>query len=193
MGRAIRSSNTNPQNIVMKFSKTKIPGAYLLTRELLTDNRGYFARTYCTQEFLNNGIDFQPSQGNISFNEQAKTLRGMHFHHHPHQEDKLVYCSSGSIFDVIVDIRPDSDTYGQWYGTELNRENGLGLFIPKGCAHGFLTLQDQTEVSYLMSPSYVAGYDAGFIWNDPTVGIEWPTTPDVISDKDSELPLFKNT
>ncbi len=176
----------------MKFNETKIPGAYLLTREPLTDDRGYFARTYCIQEFLNKGIEFQPYQGNISYNKSAKTLRGMHFHNHPYQENKLVYCTSGSIFDVIVDIRPDSDTFGKWHGTELSKENGMGIFIPKGCAHGFLTLQECTEVSYLMSPSYVAGYDAGFIWDDPKVGIKWPATPIVISDKDQNLPLLEN-
>jgi len=176
----------------MKFNKINIPGAYLLMREPHTDSRGYFARTYCAQEFLDNGIDFQPSQGNISYNEKAKTLRGMHFHRPPHQEDKLVYCTSGSIFDVIVDIRPDSETYGQWYGAELTRENGLGLFIPKGCAHGFLTLQNQTEVSYLMSPAYVPGYDTGFKWDDSAIGIEWPDVPEIISDKDQDLPLLES-
>ena len=175
----------------MKFKETKIPGAYQLIRETHTDNRGYFARTYCAPEFSENGIDFQPAQGNISFNARAKTLRGMHFHKPPYQEDKLVYCSAGKIFDVIVDIRISSHTFGQWYGVELSRINGAGLFIPKGCAHGFLTLEDNSEVSYLMSPSYTPGYDSGFRWDDPTFGILWPATPEVISSKDLDLPLME--
>ncbi|MBO6827009.1 MAG: dTDP-4-dehydrorhamnose 3,5-epimerase [Sneathiella sp.] len=176
----------------MKFSETTISGAYLLKREPHSDDRGYFARTYCAQEFLDHGVSFQPVQANISFNQQAKTLRGMHFHNPPHQEEKLVYCSSGSIFDVIVDLRSGSDTYGKWYGAELTRENGHGLFIPKGCAHGFLTLQEETEVSYLMSPSYTPGYDAGIRWDDPAIGIEWPEAPTVISKKDQNLPMLRD-
>ena len=172
----------------MIFTETKIPGAFLLEPERHEDGRGYFVRTFCEQEFRENGIDFSPVQGNTSYNAHALTLRGMHFHAKPHEEEKLVRCGAGRIFDVAVDLREGSAAYGQWIGVELSRENGQGLFIPKGCAHGFLTLEDHSEVTYLMSPAYVGGYERGFYWEDPDIGIAWPVEPKVIAEKDRALP-----
>ena len=171
----------------MKITETLIPGAYFIEPECITDERGYFARSYCSQEFAEHGIDFLPVQSNVSYNKSAFTLRGMHFHAAPYEETKLVRCSAGRLFDVAVDLRESSPTYKKWIGVELSRKNGCALFIPAGCAHGFLTLEDETEVFYQMSPAYVAGYDRGFRWDDPDIGINWPAEPRVISMRDREL------
>jgi len=176
----------------MIFNRLDISGAFLIERQRHEDNRGYFARTFCEQEFIDHGISFKPVQANISYNEKPLTLRGMHFHTPPQEEEKLVSCNSGRVFDVIVDIRPSSQTYGTWFGTELSRKNGKSLFIPKGCAHGFLTLEEFSEVTYLMSPSYVSGYEAGIRWDDSDIKIEWPEKPMIISEKDEALPLLRD-
>ncbi len=174
----------------MIFTETKIPGAFLLEPERHEDGRGYFARTFCEQEFKENGIDFSPVQANTSYNVQALTLRGMHFNASPDEEEKLVRCSAGKLFDVAVDLRKDSPAYGSWVGVELSRENGIGFYIPKGCAHGFLTLEENTEVSYLMSPAYVGGRERGFRWDDPDIKILWPALPTVISERDRQYRGF---
>ncbi|WP_025897851.1 dTDP-4-dehydrorhamnose 3,5-epimerase [Sneathiella glossodoripedis] len=174
----------------MIFKSLEIAGAFLLEREKLEDHRGYFARVFCENEFKSQGINFQPAQANISYNTRKHTLRGMHFQISPHEEEKLVYCTSGSIFDVIVDIRENTTSFGKWCAVELSRENGKGLYIPKGCAHGFLTLEDNSEVTYLMSPAYKPGFESGFNWADANIGIQWPATPTVISEKDQMLPSF---
>lgn len=171
----------------MKITETLIPGAYFIEPEYIRDERGYFARSYCRQEFAEHGIDFLPMQSNISYNKAAFTLRGMHFHAAPYEETKLVRCSAGRMFDVAVDLRPNSPTFKKWIGVELSRENGGALFIPAGCAHGFLTLEDETDVFYQMSPAYVSGHDRGFRWDDPAIGINWPAEPKVISEKDRML------
>ena len=176
----------------MIFTETAIPGVHLLEPQRHEDERGYFTRTFCEQEFKENGIDFSPVQGNTSFNKSPLTLRGLHFHASPYEETKLVRCGAGRLFDVVVDVREDSAAYGEWIGFELSRENGRGLFIPAGCAHGFLTLDADTEVLYLMSPAYKAGYDRGVHWQDPDIGIQWPGEPLVLSDKDRSLPYLRD-
>jgi dTDP-4-dehydrorhamnose 3,5-epimerase len=174
----------------MKFLRTEISDVFIIEPERHKDNRGFFARTFCEQEFAAQGIVFNPVQSNISNNEKAFTLRGMHYQIKPYEEIKLVRCSAGRIFDVAVDIRPQSSSYKKWIGVELSRENGLALYIPPGCAHGFLTLEDHSDVFYQMSPAFMPGQDRGFHWNDPEFEISWPTTPEVISEKDFNLPNF---
>lgn len=172
----------------MILTETKISGVYLVEPEFIEDERGHFTRSFCETEFNDAGIGFLPVQCNISYNKTAFTLRGMHFHAAPYEETKLVRCSAGKIFDVAVDIRPDSPTFRKWVGFELSRKNSRALFIPAGCAHGFLTLENDCDVFYQMSPAYTPGYDRGFRWNDPTIGINWPGEPVVISKRDAELP-----
>lgn len=175
----------------MKFQETEIPGAFIVDPQRHEDDRGYFARSFCEAEFKENGIPFQPVQSNISYNARALTLRGMHFHKAPFEETKLVRCSAGHIFDVAVDLRKNSPAYKKWVGLNLSRKNGRAFFIPAGCAHGFLTLEEDTEVFYQMGPAFTPGHDAGFLWNDPTIGIQWPAQPEVISQKDRELEGYK--
>ncbi len=172
----------------MNFAETEISGVYLVEPEFIEDNRGYFTRSFCEEEFAAAGINFLPVQSNVSYNKKAYTLRGMHFHAAPYAETKLVRCSAGKVFDVAVDIRPNSPSFKKWVGFELSRKNGRALFIPAGCAHGFLTLEDDSEVSYQMSPAYTAGHDRGFRWDDPAIGITWPGEPKVISTRDADLP-----
>ncbi len=172
----------------MIFCETEIPGAFILKPERFEDERGYFVRTFCQHEFKEKGISFSPVQGNISNNKTAFTLRGMHFHTPPYEETKLVRCSAGRLFDVAVDLRLQSPAYKKWVGVELSRENGFGFFIPAGCAHGFLTLEDDTDVSYQMSPLFEAGHDKGIHWQDPEIGIHWPDEPRILSEKDKQLP-----
>ena len=171
----------------MIFNETEIKGVYLIEPEFIEDDRGYFTRTFCEAEFARVGINFHPVQSNISYNKKAYTLRGMHFHAPPYEETKLVRCSAGKIFDVAVDIRVGSPSFKKWVGFELSRKNGRALLIPAGCAHGFLTFEDDSEVFYQMSPVYTPGHDRGFRWNDPAIGINWPGEPKVISKKDREL------
>lgn len=174
----------------MIFKETGIPDVFLIEPELIEDDRGYFTRSFCQSEFTDHNIDFLPVQCNISYNKTAYTLRGMHFHAAPYEEVKLVRCSAGKIFDVAVDIRPNSPSFKKWVGVELSRENGHALFIPAGCAHGFMTLEDDCEVFYQMSPAFTPGHDRGFRWNTPELDIDWPASPKVISARDIELGTF---
>lgn len=169
----------------MIFKETNIDGAWLIEPERFEDDRGFFTRAFCPEEFEGQGIDFNPVQSNISHNKKALTLRGMHYHVAPYQEAKLVRCTSGRIFDVLVDLRPKSSSYKKWFGSELSPKNGNALFIPPGCAHGFLTLEDYSDVFYQMSPLYTPGHDCGFRWNDPQIAIEWPEEPVIISSRDA--------
>ena len=172
----------------MKFIPTPLEGLVRIDPERFEDDRGHFARTFCRSEFEEAGLPPAVEQCSTSFNERAYTLRGMHWQTPPHGEDKLVRCTSGAVFDVVVDLRRGSATFGSWYGVELSAENGRQLFIPKGFAHGFLTLQERSEVAYQMSVAYVPDAGAGLIWDDVDVGIEWPHAPEVMSAKDRELP-----
>jgi dTDP-4-dehydrorhamnose 3,5-epimerase len=159
--------------------------------ETIGDERGWFARTFDAEVFAAHGLDPAVVQCNVSYNARAGTLRGMHFQADPHGEDKLVRCQRGALFDVIVDLRPDSATRGQWFGVELTPSNGRSLFIPKGFAHGFQTLADDTEVHYQMSTPYVPGAGDGVRWDDPAFGIEWPPAPAggrIISERDAAYP-----
>jgi len=171
----------------MKFSQTKIPGVYVLALEPARDDRGFFARTFCADAFSRQGLNPQIAQVSVSFNASQGTLRGMHYQTHPHEEAKLVRVTRGAIFDVAVDVRPGSDTYGKWTGHTLTEENRQSLWIPEGCAHGFVTLEDNTEILYQISTPYEPSSARGFAWNDPTVGILWPMVPRKISDKDQKL------
>lgn len=172
----------------MKFTETRLKGAYIIEPERDEDERGFFARLYCSEEFARHGIRFNPVQCSISFNKKRGTLRGMHYQAAPHAEAKLVRCTMGAIYDVIVDLRLESPTYGQWISVELTSENRLTLYVPEGFAHGFQTLTDGAEIYYQMSKPYAPQAVLGFRWNDPTVGIKWPYPhPTVISAKDNAL------
>ncbi len=175
----------------MIFTKTNLEGAYVIDIEKKEDNRGFFARTFCADEFTQNGLPANFVQANTSFNNKKGTLRGMHFQKSPYEEDKLVRCTKGSIFDVIIDLRTDSKTYKQWLGVELSEENRRALFVPKGFAHGYLTLEDNAEVTYLVTQFYTPNADSGVRFNDPIFAIEWPIKPVVVSEKDNNHPDYK--
>ncbi|NOY70990.1 MAG: dTDP-4-dehydrorhamnose 3,5-epimerase [Gammaproteobacteria bacterium] len=170
----------------MIFHKTPISGAYKLELESIADERGYFARAWCQKEFTEKGLCADFVQSNVSFNLKAGTLRGMHFQTEPYQEIKLVRCTQGAIYDVIVDLRKASDTYLQWYGVELKGDGLTSLYIPKGVAHGFQTLLDDSVVLYMHSEYYVADASSGVRWDDPKLNIKWPDTEKrIISKKDN--------
>jgi dTDP-4-dehydrorhamnose 3,5-epimerase len=172
----------------MLFQELSIAGAYLITPEQVPDQRGFFARTWCQQEFAHQGLANQLDQCSISFNHQAGTLRGMHYQAPPWGEVKLVRCTAGAIYDVVVDLRPTSPTWRQWVAVELTAANRQLLYIPIGLAHGFLTLQAGTEVFYQMTGTYQAQAAKGLRWNDPAIGISWPSAPLVIADRDRDYP-----
>jgi len=174
----------------MKFGETRLKGAFVIEPEPLEDERGWFARTFCAEEFAAHGLDPGVAQCNASHNRRRGTLRGMHYQAPPHAEARLVRCTAGAAYDVIVDIRPRSATFKQWLGVELSAANRKQLYVPEGFAHGFLTLADDTELFYQMSEAYSAEATRGFRWNDPAVGIAWPIQPLVISARDASLPLL---
>jgi dTDP-4-dehydrorhamnose 3,5-epimerase len=174
---------------MLSFRETEIPGVLVVATEAAFDDRGSFARTYCVDEFAEHGIDFVPVQISASTNLRAGTLRGLHLQAEPRPEAKLVSCTRGSAFDVAVDLRDGSPTYGRWTAVELSAENRRSIYIPAGCAHGFQTLEDETDLLYLISERYDASLQSGLRWNDPTVGVEWPAAAArVISERDSGLP-----
>lgn len=168
----------------MRFVKTPLEGAFIVEMEPIEDERGFFARSFCVDEFKQRGLDYNIAQCNVSFNRKAGTLRGMHFQVEPHEEAKLVRCTMGSIFDVVVDLREHSPTRYQWFGNELTSGNRLGLFVPGGFAHGFQTLSDNSEVIYQMSDSYHPASARGLRWDDPKFGIRWPLADPIVSEKD---------
>jgi len=169
---------------------TVLPGAMIVDLDRKEDERGFFARSWCRDEFTHYGLNPSLVQCNISFNKQKGTLRGMHLQIAPHEEAKLVRCTSGAIYDVIIDLRPDSKTYTRHLAVELSSENRRGLYIPEGFAHGFITLSDNTEIFYQMSAFYAADSQRGVRYNDPAFGIRWPVPITVISDKDRAYPDF---
>ena len=175
----------------MKFTETKLKGAYIIKIEPIEDERGFFARSFCAKEFEKCGMNPRTVQCNISFNKRKDTLRGMHYQIAPHEECKLVSCIRGAIYDVIINLRPDSPTYCKWFGIELTAKNRTMLYVPQGFAHGFLTLMDETEVLYQMSEFFHSECASGVRWNDPAFSIEWPGSVNVISDRDSNYPDFK--
>jgi dTDP-4-dehydrorhamnose 3,5-epimerase len=175
----------------MRFTPAPLAGAFVVDVERHEDVRGFFARTFCEQEFAAHGIHQRPVQSNVSFNAIRGTLRGMHFQRAPHAEAKLVRCTAGNIFDVIVDVREDSPTRYKWFGVELDSESRRALYIPEGFAHGFQTLADTTEVFYEMFNLYQPGCADGLRWDDPALSIAWPLAVESISDKDLSYPLLK--
>lgn len=175
----------------MRFEPTPLAGAYVVELELHTDERGFFAREWCEEEFGARGLATRMVQGNVSYNRRRGTLRGMHYQASPHEEAKLVRCRHGAIHDVIVDLRPGSASRLDWFGVELSSENRRALYVPEGFAHGYLTLADDSEVSYLVSASYHPAAERGIRYNDPAVGIAWPELPITsVSEKDRSWDLI---
>ncbi len=174
----------------MIFTETKLKGAFFIDLAPHYDERGFFSRSWCQREFIDHGLNPNVVQCNISYNKQKGTLRGMHLQVPPFAEAKLVRCTRGGIFDVIVDFRCDSPTYLQWLGVELTVENRQALFVPEGFLHGFQTLKDDTEVFYQMSEFFAPECARGFRWNDPAFAIQWPLPVSMISEKDAGLADF---
>lgn len=176
----------------MEFTETKLKGAFVLEIKKLEDERGFFGRSWCAKELAANGLKHDIKQANTSLSLREGTIRGMHYQNDPFQETKLVRCTRGAIFDVIIDLRKDSPTYKQWVGVELTQDNYKMLYVPEDFAHGFITLAANSEVSYLVTQFYSPGAEAGIRWDDPTFNIQWPIRPIVISEKDKMHPNFQN-
>ena len=174
----------------MIFTESPLPGAFLIDLAPIADERGFFARAYCDEEFAAKGLSTGLRQCSVSYNTRKGTLRGLHYQGLPHEEHKLVRCTSGAIFDVIADIRPQSSHYRRWFGTQLTAQNRRSLFIPPGFAHGFITLSDDAEVYYMISVPHAPESAQGFRWNDPAFAIQWPLAPSVISPRDAAYPLL---
>ncbi|HEX2909264.1 MAG TPA: dTDP-4-dehydrorhamnose 3,5-epimerase [Chloroflexia bacterium] len=177
----------------MRFIELELKGAYILEVEPFSDERGFFARTFCVREFEQHNLNATVVQCNVSFNYKKGTLRGMHYQTTPATEEKLVRCIHGSIYDVIIDLRPGSPTYGKYAGVELSADNRRSLYIPAMFAHGFQTLEDNTEVFYQMSEFFAPEYASGFRYDDPAFGIKWPLPVNVIAQKDLNWPDFEAT
>ena len=175
----------------MKFLPTGLAGACTIEIEKLEDERGFFGRAFCSEEFARNGLNPVFVQCNVSFNARKGTLRGMHFQEQPHEEAKLVRCTRGAIYDVIVDIRRGSPTFGRWFGLELTATNHRMVYIPEGFAHGFQSLEGDCEVFYQMSKTYRPGFDRGLRWNDPFFAIQWPLADPFLSQRDATYPDFE--
>lgn len=190
MGGAFCSSHPRSESVLMIFTETKLAGAFVITLERVEDERGFFARTFCQHEFLEHGLNPNLVQCNISYNIKKGTLRGMHFQAHPHREAKLVQCIHGSLYDVIVDLRPESPTYTKYIGVILTAQEHNLFYVPEGFAHGFITLEDDTSVFYQMSEFYTPKAGRGFRWNDPLFKIQWQLEPQVISERDANYPDY---
>jgi dTDP-4-dehydrorhamnose 3,5-epimerase len=174
----------------VKFTKTELLGVWIIDLEKIEDERGYFARTWCAEEFRAHGLDASLVQCNTSFNAHRGTLRGMHYQADPHGEPKLIRCTRGAIYDVALDIRP-GPTFGKWLGFELSAANARMIYLPTGIAHGFQTLEDNTEVFYQMGHTYHPQSARGIRWNDPKFAIKWPMAETIVSPKDLTYPDFK--
>ncbi len=174
----------------MKFLPLAIPGAFVIEPERIEDERGFFARTFCREEFAARGLSGDLAQSSISFNAAKGTLRGLHYQTAPHQEAKLVRCTHGAIRDVIVDLRRDSPAFLRWVATELTAVSSNAVYVPEGCAHGFLTTVDESEVLYQMSTPFHEASAAGVRWNDPAFAIDWRDAVRVISERDRAYPDF---
>lgn len=174
----------------MILRPTPLAGTYVIEPERVTDERGFFARMFSAQEFRHAGLDADVNQSSVSVNTRAGTLRGMHYQAAPHEESKLVRCTRGKIYDVAVDLRKDSHTFKSWFSVELSAENRLGLFIPKGCAHGFQTLTPDSEVFYQISQPYEPAASRGVRWDDPAFNVRWPAAERIISQRDRSYPDF---
>jgi dTDP-4-dehydrorhamnose 3,5-epimerase len=174
----------------MIFHETKLAGAYIVELDRKTDTRGFFARSFCAAEFERQGIDFQPVQANLSHSNAKGTIRGMHYQGESVRETKFIRCVHGSVWDVIIDMRPDSPTYRQYVGVELSAENGRAIYVPDRFAHGNQALTEDAELLYLMGGPYTPGFERGVRFDDPAIGIEWPLAMTVIDDKDLGWPLL---
>ncbi|WAH37696.1 dTDP-4-dehydrorhamnose 3,5-epimerase [Alicyclobacillus dauci] len=174
----------------MKFIELKLAGSYLIELEPIHDERGFFARSWCVNEFEAHSLHTRLVQCNVSYNKKRSTLRGMHYQASPHQEAKLVRCTRGALYDVIVDLRPNSSTFQQWIGIELTADNHRSLYVPEGFAHGFQTLVDDTEVFYQMTEFYSPESARGLRWDDPVFGICWPIDNPILSDRDKGYGLW---
>ncbi len=170
----------------MEFKETHLKGAFIVDIRKIEDDRGYFGRAYCRKEFMDHGLMSEMVQTNVSLNKRKGTLRGFHYQTPPNEEAKLVRCTRGAIYDVIVDLRPESPTYLKWVGIELTEANSRMLYVPETFGHAFITLEDQTAVTYQVSRFYTPGAEGGIRWNDPAVGVQWPVEPTVISEKDQQ-------
>lgn len=175
----------------MIFTETKLAGAFIIELEKLEDERGFFALSWSESEFAARGLEPRVVQCNVSFNRQKGTLRGMHYQRAPHAQAKLVRCSRGAIFDVIIDLRSESPTFKQWVSAELTGDNHLALYVPKGFAHGFQTLSDATEILYHISDSFVPASEAGVRWDDPAFNIQWPDDRRIMNARDAGYPDFR--
>jgi dTDP-4-dehydrorhamnose 3,5-epimerase len=174
----------------MVFTETPVKGAYLIGLEKRGDDRGFFARVFCEREFQQHGLATRFVQVNNSLSTVSGTLRGMHYQLHPKAETKLIRCLRGALYDVVLDLRPDSPTFGQSFGAEITADNRLMMYLPKGCAHGFVTLAENTEVFYLVDEFYSPQMERIVRWNDPLFSIAWPIQPALLSDKDRDARDF---
>lgn len=177
----------------MKFKETSIRGNFLIDLEMKEDSRGFFARYFCEKEFKNLSLQTKWVQINNSMSRERGTLRGLHYQRHPNTETKLIRCLKGSIWDVVVDLRKDSDTFGKWFGAELSESNRTMMYVPEGFAHGFISLQINTEIIYLVSEYYEPSAEGTLLWNDSDINIKWPIKPSIISDKDKNGTILKKT
>ena len=172
----------------MIFRETEIPGAFLVEPARAQDERGFFARLFTPEEFAARGLDARVAQVALSYNRRRGTLRGLHYQAAPHAQAKLVRCTRGAVWDVIVDLRPGSPAYRRWFAVELTARDPLQLFVPAGCAHGFVSLEDESELLYQLTTPWQPGAERGVRWDDPLLAIAWPLSPVVISDRDAGLP-----
>ena len=174
----------------LRFTPAPVVGAVLIDSILREDDRGHFARSWCIREFAEQGIDFVPVQANTGFSVRRGTLRGLHFQVKPGLEAKLVRCTRGALFDVVLDLRPQSPSYLKWYGVELRADNYQMLYLPEGCAHGYQTLEDHTDLYYMASQYFIPSAARGVRFDDPAFGIEWPLAPTTISEQDRSWPAM---
>jgi len=175
----------------VKFGPTSLNDAYIIEPELREDERGFFSRVFCVNEFADHGLCTEWQQANIAFNKFRGITRGLHYQHEPNAEVKLVRCTRGAVFDVIVDMRPESSTYRKWFGAQLSESNQKMLYVPAGFAHGYQVLQDNSELHYMVSALYAPESEDGVRWNDPNIAIDWPITDDVqLSEKDQHWSLL---
>lgn len=193
MGRAFRHRHSDNAGVltIMRFVATELPGVMVIEPQPHVDERGFFARVYCPQQFAAAGIAFSPTQVNLSRNTRLHTLRGLHWQDPPYAEAKLIRVISGRIYEVVVDLRPESPQFRKWISLELDASSARGIFVPEGCAHGFLTLEPGTDVLYQMGRDYVAGHACGARFDDPALAIDWPAAPAVISQADLGWPALE--
>jgi dTDP-4-dehydrorhamnose 3,5-epimerase len=175
----------------MRFTKTNLTGTWVIDPDPIEDDRGRFMRAWCAREFADHGFDFLPVQANMGSSVHRGTVRGMHFQVAPEPEAKLVRCTKGAIYDVALDLRPESPSYGKWHGVELSAKNGRMLYVPEYCAHGYQTLEDHTEIYYMTSGFYVPTSVRGVRFDDPAFSIEWPMAATMVSEQDRSWPLVK--